>query len=177
MGVLHFVLDFLTGAGFWLGALAFVHLLVRLVRVVRGRRTLHRAVLPAPLAWLPEPHSWWLTLLVEVDNETRLLPPSVQLRGGALPFPARLRLDIVDEYGRVRLSSRRSLPPSAIGTELALTLFATPDGADVEDVLRWHWDVVIEDWRGERARWREHPAPAGALNAEAELELPGVAGI
>jgi hypothetical protein len=61
------------------------------------------------------------------------------------------------------------LPKSAIGAELALPAFEWPGGATADEALGWHWDVVIEDEEGERARWREHPRAAGLLNAEAEL--------
>lgn len=151
-----------------LAALRCIDPLIRLSR--RRRGVVASAVVPAQ-----PPRSWSLTLLVDVDHEARIFRPSVQLRGSTLQFPPTLRLEVVDGWGVVRAACERPLPPSAIGTEVELPAFTAPDGAAAEDVLRWHWDVVLEDRRGEQARWREHPAPAGALNAEAELDLPSVA--
>jgi hypothetical protein len=116
----------------------------------------------------PSP-AWSLAFLVDVDEDAGLFRPSVQLRGSPLPLGASIRLELVDEGG-VRLANRRSLPPWAIGTELPLPAFSLPAGAGLTEVLGWHWDVVIEDERGEKARWREHPGPAGSLNPEAELD-------
>jgi hypothetical protein len=172
--VLHFFIDFVLGVGLWVGVYAVVVSLVRLVGFIHHRRASRSAVVTQPPSWSAPPPSWSLTLLVEVDDDAGLFLPSVQLRGSALPFASRLRLEVVDEIGTIRISTESPLLESAIGREVALPAFAAPDGAVVDDVLHWHWDVVLEDWRGEQKRWREHPAPAGVLNAEAELELPGV---
>lgn len=172
--LLHFFIDFVLGVGLWVGVYAVVVSLVRLVDFICHRRARRRAVVTPSPSRSPPPPSWSLTLLLEVDDDAGLFRPSVQLRGSSLPFAARLRLEVVDESGSIRISTESPLLSEAIGREVALPAFAAPDGAVVEDVLHWHWDVVLEDWRGEQRRWREHPAPAGALNAEAELELPGV---
>jgi hypothetical protein len=174
--VLHFFLDLLLGVGLWVGVFAVVGSLVRLAGFIRRRLAFRSAVVTPSPSWTPPP-SWSLTLLVEVDDDAGLFRPSVQLRGSELPVVARLRLELVDESGSIRVSTETRLLRSAIGREVALPAFSAPDGVAVEHVLQWHWDVVLEDSRGERKRWREHPAPAGALNDEAELELPGVAEI
>ena len=169
MDALGDLVGFLLIAALWFAGLAAFELVPRLFR---RRRGFHRAVVTPP-----PPPSWSLTLLVEVDDDAGLLRPSVQLRGSSLPFGARLRLQVVDGSGLIRASSERSLPAWAIGAELALPAFTAPEGTTIEELLGWHWDLVLEDSRREHARWREHPAPAGALNAEAELDLPGVAAI
>lgn len=115
------------------------------------------------------PPMYWLTLLVRFDEHRGRFSPSVQLRGHAVLSRAWIRLELVDAAGTVRIVRRRRLAPTAIGTELSLPAFEPPDGASAEEVLGWHWDVVIEDKEGERGRWREHPRLAGYLNAEAEL--------
>lgn len=157
------------------GVLAFAVLagLDQLVRLVRRHRWASRRTVAAPPP-SPPPPSWFLTLLVDVDEEAELFRPSVQLRGSAVPWLTRIRLELVDEHGAIRLTSECPLPSWAIGAELPLPAFSPPDGVAVERVLAWRWDVVIEAEGRERARWREHPAAAGPLNAEAELELSGV---
>ncbi|MGH3033967.1 MAG: hypothetical protein ACRDON_05340 [Gaiellaceae bacterium] len=171
--VLRFFLELVIGAGLSVAFFVGVILLVRLVFFV-GRLRATRRPAATPF-WSPPPPSWSLTLLVDVDHEARLFRPSVQLRGSTLQFPPTLRLELVDDSGQIRSSCERSLPPWTIGGEVALPAFTAPHGATTEDVLGWHWDVVMEDQRGELARWREHPGPAGSLNAEAEIQLPGVA--
>lgn len=159
-----------------LGALVVAALsaLDPILRLIQRRRGLPSAVAPS---WSPPPPSWSLALLVHVDEEEALFLPSVQLRGSELPFASRLRLQLVDDEGRVRTTAERVLPEWAVGAEVTLPGFFPPEGAAVEEVLGWHWDVVLEDAGGIRQRWREHPAPTGGLNPEAELELPGVAQI
>jgi hypothetical protein len=110
-----------------------------------------------------------LALLVRCDEESGRFHPSVQIRGQVEFTRAWIRLELVDESGAVRLVRRRRFARTAIGTELPLPDFESPEGTSAEQVLGWHWDVVIEDKEGERARWREHPHPAYYLNAEAEL--------
>ena len=131
------------------------------VRRVRERRAAGGAA--------DAPPAFSLTLLVRLDEDGGRLCPSVQLRGsGRLTHPW-IRLELVDREGRVRLLRRKRLARTAIGTELPLPAFEAPAGASPEEILGWHWDIVIEDKEGERARWREHPRPAERLNAEAEL--------
>jgi hypothetical protein len=93
----------------------------------------------------------------------------VQVRGYGELTMAWIRLELVDGDGAVRLMRRKRLAKTAIGAELPLPVFEPPEGTSVDEVLGWHWDIVIEDKEGERARWREHPRPAGYVNAEAEL--------
>jgi hypothetical protein len=166
-------MEFLLDAALFVAALAAIALGAELTR--RGYR--RRAGLARAEPWPTQPPSWALTLVVDVDESSAVLRPSVQLRGSGILSPARVRLQLVDENGTIRCTSERSLPPAAIGRQLALPPFAPPDRVSADEALRWAWDVVIEDERGELARWREFPAPAGRLNAEAELDLPGVASV
>ena len=111
-----------------------------------------------------------LVLLVRRDESAGRLAPSVQLRGTGVLTRPWIRLELVDRDGRLRLAVTKSLTPFVCGTEFPLRPFEPPEGATVEEVLGWHWDVVIEDEAGcERARWREHPCAVGGLNPEAEL--------
>lgn len=165
----------------WLAAMVAITLLLRL-----GPRLVDRLIdrliartRPAPPTPPPpppptRPPSWTLTLLIDADEEASLFRPSVQLRGSPVPWRASIRLELVDEVGAVRTSCERWLPAWAVGAQLPLPQLGLPEGVAVDEALRWHWDVVLDDPFGEMARWREHPAPAGALNAEAELELVGV---
>jgi hypothetical protein len=148
-------------------------------RAAEAMGLIEREVAPAqaPRAEVPQPDvidSWYvpsysLALLVRVDEQSGRLAPSVQIRGEGRLVRPWIRLELVDTGGALRHAVRRRLWGNAIGTELALPAFEPPDGATAEEALGWHWDVVIEDEEGERARWREHPRAAGLLNAEAEL--------
>jgi hypothetical protein len=170
------VLDVLVAVAQVLGTIATV-----LVAVVIGAGILEAALavghrimarLDPDLAPAPAPEStplYSLTLLVRFDEQSRRFCPSVQVRGFGELTEAWIRLELVDADGAVRLVRRKRLAKTAIGTELALPVFAPPDWTTPHEVLGWHWDVVIDDKQGERARWREHPRPADRLNAEAEL--------
>jgi hypothetical protein len=144
---------------------AAVGLVRRAIRFVRRRRTRE------PVSQSPDwPADWPLTLslLVRADEREGMLHPSVQVRGPADGRSGRIRLELVDPHGEVRLTVERSFPAEALNAELPLPSFAAPAGATVEEVLRWRWDVVLSGATGE-LRWRERPAPAGGLNPEAEL--------
>ena len=111
-----------------------------------------------------------LALLVRLDESGGRLAPSVQLRGTGMLARPWVRLELVDAEGRLRLAMAKALSGDRCGTEVPLRPFEPPEGATAEEVLGWHWDVVLEDEPGcERARWREHPRAMGRLNAEAEL--------
>lgn len=113
-----------------------------------------------------------LALLVDVDEEAGVLRPSVQVSGGPVPGGATVRIDLVDEWGTIRLIVGRDFPSRAPGTELPLPAFAPPPGADVGKVLRWRWDVVLLNEGGELGKWQEHPTPMGGVTAEAEIGMP-----
>ena len=124
---------------------------------------------PSELTPTEVPPSFSLALMVRFDDDSGCFRPSVQVRGYGELTQAWIRLELVDPSGTVRLIRRRRLARTAIETELPLPPFEPPEGTSIDEVLGWHWDVVIEDKLGERARWREHPHPAAYLNAEAEL--------
>jgi hypothetical protein len=160
------IVALLVGArlGFLSGKAA-VGLIQGAIGFARRRRT------PDPVR---EPPAWpadWpltLTLLVRVDEGEGVLHPSVQVRGPSEPRSGRIRLELVDPDGAVRLTVKRLFPAEALNTELPLPGFAPPDGASVDQVLRWRWDIVLSGERSE-LRWRERPVPAEGLNPEAEL--------
>ena len=147
--------------GAWLLTLVSVRFVVEL-----ASRRARKAPPPAPR----ETRS--LTLLVDVDDRTGLVRPTVQIRGSDEHEAARLRLELVDDDGRVHPLVASDLPPGAACSGFALPAVTPPEGATVDDIVRWRWDLVLEDATGERGRWQERLAASGALNPEAELELP-----
>lgn len=170
--VLEVLMWLVVGAGVLFVLLLLLAVVAEIVLVIRkrGRRTAESGGADPP----PAPPSWKLSLLVDVVERGGQFYPSIQLRGSPVRGGATIRLELVDRSGATRAVTSRSLPPGAIGAELMLPAFAAPDGVRVEQVLTWHWDVVISDGHGELARWREHPGLAGELNAEAEIEIPRV---
>jgi hypothetical protein len=177
--VLHPVLSFLgqlavTVLGLIVGALAVAALWVALgvlaTAVTRAFKLVSRRL--AERQGDETPPACWLALLVRFDEESGRFQPSVQIRGHAVLTRAWIRLELVDGSGVVRLVRKKRFARTAMGTELPLPAFESPEGTSAEEVLAWHWDVVLEDKEGERARWREHPRPASYLNAEAELASP-----
>lgn len=180
METIHDVLSLLLSliAGLGIGFLAFVGAVVFLSGALYGLTLLlaisvglfkvaHKKFLAHYGSTVQAPHT--LTLLIRFDETRGHFHPSAQLRGEGPLGRAWIRLELVDRDGRLRLVRRRRLPHKSIDTELPLVAFEPPDGVSAEEVLGWRWDVVIEDRKGERARWREHPRPAGFMNAEAEL--------
>jgi hypothetical protein len=135
------------------------------VRFVRSRQA--PEPVGEPLGW---PADWLitLTLLVRIDEGEGVFRPSVQIRGSGDPRRGRIRLELVDPDGQVRLTLKRGFPAAALNSELPLPPFAPPAGASIDEVLRWRWDIVLSGESSE-LRWRERPAPAGGLNPEAEL--------
>jgi hypothetical protein len=110
-----------------------------------------------------------LSLLVGVDGVDGSILPSVQLRGDPLACDGKIRLELVDELGAVRVESSRNLPRAAVGAELPLPAFFPPAGARLEDVVRWRWDVVVEVPRRKACRWSRYLVPADVLGPEAEI--------
>lgn len=116
------------------------------------------------------PPAWWITLLVRTTDAGGLVFPSVQFRGDPVPKRATLGLELFDGEGEKRVTVSRPLPMGAQAVEFALDPFAVPDGAQLDDVLRWRWDVVLKSGRRELKRWHEHLLALEGLNAEAEIE-------
>lgn len=171
MGVIEFLMSLAVGAGVLFAILFAIAVVAEIVLAIarrRGNRTSVADRTPAP----PEPRAWSLSLIVDVDEEHRVFRPSVQLRGPPLPSPATISLRLVDPTGHIRQEVGRSLPPWAIGAELSLPAFGISADETLDEALGWHWDLVVEDERGERARWREHPKAVGGLNPELELGIP-----
>jgi hypothetical protein len=139
-------------------------------RVVRWRATHPSAPAPPPEPPQWPPPDWSLSLLVRVDEGEGVIHPSVQVRGAGEERRGRINLELVDAEGAVRLAVKRSFPTKALNTELPLPAFVPPEGATLEDVLRWRWDITLGNGSGEPLRWQEHPSPTGVLNAEAELD-------
>ncbi len=154
--------------------IALVVLGERVQRAIRARRepraTFGNMALEPTQPGRSRPEDWSLALLVRVDEEAGRFAPSVQLQGDEAALWACIRLELVDEQGDVRFAASHRVPRSAAGTEFPLSSFLAPDDAGVEEVLRWRWDLVLEDRHGESLRLRKRLREAGRLNAEAELE-------
>jgi hypothetical protein len=154
------------------GAPALVRISASAVQRRRGRAHRRRIRPSAPRsgsASTADPR-WSCSLVVGVDETTGTLVPRVQLWGDDLPRRAHVRLELVSDRGVVCHRVARRLPSDASRTDIALEPFPVPDGARLDDVLGWRWDVVLDDRRGERARWRERLHPPPGLNREAELD-------
>ena len=141
--------------------------LARLGRLFSSRRAAPEEPALAPVYEVRFVYT--MTLLVRLEARTGRLAPSVQIRGLNPVVRPWIRLELVDLNLRLRHVVTKELDPAAIGTEVALRPFEPPEGATAEDVLGWHWDVVLDDGGVEKDRWREHPRPVGRVNAEAEL--------
>lgn len=153
-------------------ALAMLEALIELVAklVARRREPMEPIELPPrPSILRPRPE---LTLIVCHDMREGLLRPTVQLRCGGASNPGSIRLELVDEHERLRLSVARGVHADDVGGELSFPAFEPPAGASVEEALGWHWDVVLTIGGCEPFRWREHPRPMEGINAEGELECP-----
>jgi hypothetical protein len=118
---------------------------------------------------------WSMTLTVEVDGEPRVFSPELCLFGPDSFTGGALRLELVDEHGAVRHAERRELTHSALGTDISLRAFETPDGAEPEDVLGWCWQIAVEAADIELIRWRRYLAASNRLTVEAEIEIAGPA--
>jgi hypothetical protein len=153
-------------------ALSMLEALLELIaRVAARRRDPWEDFQPQPLRPILRPRPA-LTLLVSHDVGKGVLRPGVQVRGAGGDRPGSIRIELIDEDERLRLSVCRPFPADASGRELAFPEFAPPEGATVEEALRWHWDVVLQLGGDEPLRWREHPLPLEGVNAEGELVCP-----
>jgi hypothetical protein len=114
---------------------------------------------------------WTAALTILVSERGRLLTPLVRVQGRSSITRGTVRVDLVDEQGRVRRSSRRPLAAQSLGTAVRMPCLKVPDGANASEVVRWPWDVVVEDGGRELVRWRRYLMAEPALNPEAEIEL------
>lgn len=114
---------------------------------------------------------WRLALLVRVDEEARRIHPSVQIQGDAIPPRARIRCRVIDEDRRTRFANARPLPADANRTELPLPTIAAPKHVDLDDVLRWRWEISISSDGRRVARWSQRLEAFGGVNPEAEIKL------
>jgi hypothetical protein len=178
VGIVQVLIEILEFVGVLVALVFGLPLAVRCVRSLialakRAIRSASRTCGSQPAVEPPEwpPGGLGLALLVRVDEGAGVLHPAVQLRGAGERRHARIRLELVDREGTVRLTLKRAFPAEALNTELPLPSFAPPEGATLDEVLGWRWDVVLTGVRSE-LRWREHPRAAGGLNAEAELQAP-----
>jgi hypothetical protein len=183
VGILGFDIgpDEIVGALFalWVGARLGVLTaqgVIRLAQTASRRISRRRAPPPPP----PEPPRWppdWrLSLLVRLDEGEGVLHPSVQVRGLGEQRRGRIRLELVDGDGDVRLAVKRPFPATALNTELPLPSFAPPEGANPAEVLGWRWDITLTIDDEAALHWHEFPSPTGVLNVEAELHDPERAG-
>jgi hypothetical protein len=150
----------------------------RLLDGIAGRRI---PGLRIPERRIPEPE-WKLSLLVDADDESGAVRPSVFVRGPRLPedavvhLDATIRLDVVDSRGCARLSDERAFRCAGLDVDVDLNTLTIPEDTCAGDAAGWDWNVVLRDARGDIARRRGPLFEAGRLNAEAELETPDPAG-
>ena len=137
---------------------------------VRDKRGARRAK-AAALAARPAPQ-WTIALLVDADEESRILRPIVQLLGPQLPADVAVDLQVGDERGDLRLASERGFSAPATGTDLVLGTLALPDSVPVARVALCDWTVVVTHDGREIARRRGPLAAAPHLNEEGELLAP-----
>jgi hypothetical protein len=124
----------------------------------------------------PDLPGWGLSLLVDADEAAGVLHPSVQFIGPRPLAQATVSLDVIDGSGDVRLTTERAFQHPDLGTDLDMGTLALPDGASVDEAVRWEWQVTLRHGDEEVARQRGPLAGAGHLNDEAELEVLGLLG-
>jgi hypothetical protein len=151
-------------------AILFATFAVALVFDAFDRRAARR-VKAAALAAQPEP-KWAIGLLVDADEESGVLRPSVQVLGPKLPPDALVALRVGDEHGDVRLATQRRFLEPSTKTGLMLGTLALPDGTPVATAALWDWTVVLSDDGHELARRRGPLSAAGLVNDEGELRAP-----
>jgi hypothetical protein len=132
--------------------------------VARRMEARNRAAQPAP--------KWAIALLVDADEESRILRPIVQLLGPQLPNEVTVTLRVCDQRGDVRLTTERRFSEPGTRSDLVLGTLAVPDGLLMAEIVRCDWAVMVSHNGHEIAR-RSGPLTAAAcLNDEAELRAP-----
>ena len=119
-----------------------------------------------------EPPRWTLSLLVDADEESGLLRPSLRIGGPRTPICATVHLEVFDQRGDARLTTVRRFALPEAEMDLALGILALPEGVSADDAAGWDWDVMLREGDEELVRRRGPLAGAGDLNGEAELEAP-----
>ena len=144
---------------------------VRAQRAESPRVTPDQSPRPGPR---PEPRGWALSLLVDADEESKILRPSLRVSGPRTPTHATVRLNVIDGRGDVRLTTTRRFARPEIGADLVLGTLALPDDVSAAEAAGWDWDLVLRECGDELVRRRGPLAAAGSLNDEAELKIPDV---
>ncbi len=119
----------------------------------------------------PDPQ-WAIALLVDVDEQSGMLRPIVQLLGPPLPADITIDLCVADESGCLRLDSARRFGFPAAWTDLVLGTLTLPDTVPMARAALCDWTVVVGHDGREIARRGGPLAAAPCLNEEGELQAP-----
>ena len=122
-----------------------------------------------------DPTPWTLSLLVDADEQSGVLRPTLRIGGPRTPICATVHLEVFDERGAPRLRTVRRFPCPEAEMDLTLGALALPNRVSVDKAAGWDWDVAVHEGDEELVRRRGPLAGAGDLNGEAELEAPDLA--
>jgi hypothetical protein len=116
---------------------------------------------------------WSAALTVRAAERGRVLTPLLRVDGRASIASGTARVELVDEQGVVRRTSRRPLPARSLRRRMRMPCVKLPAGVTAAELTRWAWDVVVEDGGRELVRWRRFLMRQPSLNTEAELAFSG----
>jgi hypothetical protein len=128
-----------------------------------------------PAAPPDEPPPWSLALLVDADEQSGVLRPTLRIGGPRTPLSATVLLEVLDKRGAPRLTMVRRFARPEAKMDLTLGTLALPDRISADEAAGWDWSLVVHEGGEELARRRGPLASAGDLNGEAELEAPDLA--
>jgi hypothetical protein len=130
-----------------------------------------RRVWAAACAAQPAPQ-WAIALLVDADEQSGILRPSVQVFGPRLSSDILVDLRVGDERGDVHLTTERRFSQPVTKTDLVLGTLTLPGGTPVAAAALWDWTVVLSNDGHEIARRCGPLSAAGLVNDEGELQAP-----
>jgi hypothetical protein len=130
-----------------------------------------RRMKAAALAAQPAP-KWAIALLVDADEKSGILRPSVQVFGPRLASDILVDLRVGDEHGEVRLTTERRFSAPATKNDLVLGTLTLPDGVPAAQAALWDWTVVLSNDGHEIARRCGPLTASGLVNDEGELQAP-----
>ena len=138
------------------------------------KRRARRATSAARAAQLQQrpDQQWAIALLVDVDEQSGMLRPTVQLLGPQLPADVTIELLVADESGDLRLTGARRFSSPAAWTDLVLGTLTLPDSVCMATAALCDWSVVVGHNGREIARRGGPLAAAPCLNEEGELQAP-----
>jgi hypothetical protein len=132
----------------------------------RAARRVMAAVRAAPAP------KWAIALLVDADERSGILRPSVQVLGPQLSSDIIVDLRVGDEHGDVRLTTERRFSEPATESDLVLGTLTLPDCVPVAQAALWDWTVVLSNDGHEIGRRCGPLSASGLVNDEGELQAP-----